>query len=61
MLIIRDITNPMKPIIAIPIAEIFVTCWNSSLEGFFKTCQTRLHFSKNELNLDIINLDKKGI
>ena len=44
VLINIEIRNPKTPSIKIPIAETFVIVSNSFLEGFFNTCQTRLHF-----------------
>ena len=49
--IIIEIKNPNKPKTAIPIAEIFVTCSNSCFVGFFRVCQTRLHFIKKDFVL----------
>lgn len=42
---IIEIKNPNTPSIKIPIAETFVTVSNSFLEGFLRTCQTRLHLT----------------
>jgi len=47
-LIIKEKRNPIAPKIMIPIAETFETCSNSSLEGFFITLQTLLHFTKKD-------------
>ncbi len=57
---ITDIRNPKNPRSNIPIADIFVICSNSFLEGFFSVSHTLLHLIKNELNLLIINLDGGG-
>ncbi len=43
-----EITNPMAPRIKIPTAETFATCSNSFLDGFLKTYQTLLHFTRND-------------
>lgn len=49
---ITEIRNPNAPRTKIPIAETFATVSNSFLEGFFKTCQTRLHLTKNDFTED---------
>ena len=46
--IIIDIIKPKSPMTETPIAEIFETVQNSSFVGFFKMCQTLLHFSKKD-------------
>jgi len=43
-----EIKNPKKPRIAMPIAETLVIVLKSSVVGFFKTNQTRLHFMKKD-------------
>src|SRR3989338_1375386 len=45
---IIDIIKPKSPMTETPIAEIFETVQNSSFVGFFKMCQTLLHFSKKD-------------
>lgn len=45
---IIETMNPSSPRITIPIAETFETCSNSIRDGFFRTCQTLLHFTKND-------------
>ena len=46
-----DIRNPRTPRIKIPKADTLAIVSNSFLVGFFKTCQTRLHFKKNDFVL----------
>jgi len=41
---IIEIRKPSAPRSAMPIAETLVIVWNSFLEGFFSTSQTRRHF-----------------
>src|SRR3989338_50921 len=48
---ISEITNPMKPITNIPIADTFATSLSSSPEGFFNTCQTLLLCETNNFIL----------
>ena len=42
------ITNPIAPTKARPIALTFAIVVNSVLSGFFKRCQTRIHFFEND-------------
>ena len=43
-----EIAKPIIPRITIPIAETLAIVEYSFFEGFFKMCQTLLHFSKND-------------
>ena len=45
---INAIIKPRIPKIPIPIAATFAIVSNSFLLGFFKMCQTRLDFRKND-------------
>ena len=56
--IIIEIRNPRTPNAKIPRAETFAIVSNSFLVGFFKTCQTLLHFKKNDF-AGIINFIKE--
>ena len=38
--------NPIRPISKIPIAETLAIVLYSGMSGFFKTCQTLIHFWK---------------
>lgn len=57
-LIIIEIRNPRTPNIPIPIAETFAVSSNSFFVGFFKTCQTLLHFRKNDFAFSNIILSE---
>ena len=58
---VKEIKKPISPKIPIPIAETLAISSNSFLDGFFKTCQTLLHFNKNDFVFsNIINLDETG-
>ncbi len=46
--IIIEIKKPITPNAKIPRAETLAIVSNSFLVGFFKTCQTLLHFKKND-------------
>ena len=47
-----EIKNPINPKTKIPIAETLITVSSSCFVGFFKTCQTLLHFNVNDFVLD---------
>lgn len=53
-LINKRITNPIKPIKPIPIAETFATVINSSRVGFLRTCHILMHFLKKLTILSLI-------
>jgi len=56
--IIIEIKNPRIPNAKIPRAETLAIVSNSFLVGFFKTCQTLLHFRKNDF-VDVANFIKE--
>jgi len=47
---IIEIIKPRNPTTRIPRAEICATLTSSFLVGFFRTIQTRLHFSTKDFN-----------
>ena len=49
-----DITNPTKPMIITPIADIFEIVKNSSFVGFLSMCHTLKHLFKKLLALNTI-------
>jgi len=57
--IIIEIRKPRVPNNKIPIAETLAIVEYSFFEGFFKMCQTLLHFSKNDFVGAYIFLMKK--
>lgn len=56
--IIIEIKKPITPNAKIPRAETLAIVSNSFLVGFFKTCQTLLHFKKNDF-VEVVNFIKE--
>lgn len=54
MFITIEIKNPSNPTINNPMADTFVTIFNSLIEGFLRTDHTLEHCKKNDFILSII-------
>ncbi len=48
--------KPITPKARMPIADTRETSMNSFLDGFFRTCQTLLHFMKKDFDFCAIDM-----